>query len=98
MPSPEDFLQRREREVDEALGRCLQRMAMDHEPAELVRKHPLAALGGGAAAGFLATRVLLNGSGGGLRSLLLLVRPLRSLAYGASMLAMAADRPEQAEP
>lgn len=90
MESPKDFLLRREREVDHALGHCLRQAAVDHDATEFVGKHPFASLGGGVVAGFLAGRLLLSG-GRGVMSLRRWIRPLRSMAY-ASMLAMAAAR------
>jgi hypothetical protein len=100
MQSPTDFLRSRESEVDEALGRCLRELSAEHEATEFVGKHPVAVLGGSAVAGLFASRLLLSGGRGGMgrgaMGLRRLVRPLRLMVYGASMLATAVARARQA--
>lgn len=78
MESPRSWLERRSAETDRELAECLDGLTHRDDAAELVREHPFAALGCGALAGFLASRLLTGPTGKSVRRHLL--RSTTSLA------------------
>ena len=93
MGSIEKLLDRRAAEVDARLAASWQRLTKDDAQA-LLRRHPIASLGGGAAVGFLAARVLLarhrardsaknDPKNGATNRIMSVVRPVRALVRTA---------------
>lgn len=71
MESPRSWLERRSAETDRELAECLDGLTHRDDVADLVREHPFAALGCGALAGFLASRLLTGPAGKSVRRHLL---------------------------
>lgn len=98
MESPARYLERRNAEVDRDLAESCKRLANGDDAAALVRDHPITALGGGAAAGFLATGLLIRGRGMKLvRRVLRLFRPMASAAFLGALRRHAPPAPDATE-